>query len=44
MARELNTGGYTLFNYDREMAEELLPALHKGITASPDMPGGYVIY
>ena len=33
ITRDLETGGYILFNYDASMAENLLPSLRKGFTA-----------
>lgn len=42
-AREYETGGYVLFNYDVQMAEKDLPALRKGFTAEPSFPSVFVL-
>ena len=38
--RALDTSGFIIFNYDRSLAEQDLPALGKGTTATPEQDGG----
>jgi len=38
--RDLHTGGFIIFNYDRNLAESTLPALGMGATSDPQQDGG----
>lgn len=38
--RDLQTGGFIIFNYDRDLAESTLPALGMGVTSDLSQDGG----